>query len=327
LMQPMWMGAQPAEAVQHRNAGFVRPMLRRVRIGPGIAYAAAAPPFAIPPVFLNAASALTGPVLRLATAVHGPVEMAGRRGGALPLAEPIWSSTYVPLHVPQAVITLVECRLRAGARITSVPSRHDVPPRLRPASTACHWVNEAPQVARAVFSTHQPLLRTALRIPLAVPQHIAAGSSPVSGPPALIWRLQLHLPTRRLPVIRPQFNSPGRDYPSQPLKPAAVLPVEIPRESYWQSIPARRRGLILSAPLVLVMLALAARLITLAPVGNAREAVFARIHERAAIDLQDDFRTGLSQWTGVSGWAETWSYDPTGFARPGRRRCSPIPCP
>ena len=69
---------------------------------------------------------------------------------------------------------------------------------------------------------------------------------------------------------------------------------------------------------MLAMLTLTASLLTLAPVRSGREALFARIQERAAIELQDDFRSGLSQWNGVFGWAETWSYDPTGFARPGR---------
>jgi len=65
------------------------------------------------------------------------------------------------------------------------------------------------------------------------------------------------------------------------------------------------------------MVALITRLVTLIPV-TAGDAISAQIRARAAIDLQDDFRSGLAQWTGVSGWAETWSYDPTGFARPGR---------
>jgi len=45
--------------------------------------------------------------------------------------------------------------------------------------------------------------------------------------------------------------------------------------------------------------------------------VMSRISRRAAINIQDDFRSGLSQWTGSPGWADSWSYDGTGFARPG----------
>ena len=51
---------------------------------------------------------------------------------------------------------------------------------------------------------------------------------------------------------------------------------------------------------------------------RAQTEVAARIRARAAIDLQDDFRSGLSQWSGPAGWGNSWAYDPTGFARPGR---------
>jgi hypothetical protein len=171
----------------------------------------------------------------------------------------------------------------------------------------------------AVFRTQAALLQTALRIQLTVPRHVSAdGGLPVTGREALVWRLPLQLPSGQFPPIRPPFHSPQPDSPVQAMEPALIAPLAGPGAGYWQLIPAAKRRWIVRAPLVLAMLALTARLLTLAPVRSGREALLARIHERAAIELQDDFRSGLSQWTGVSGWAETWSYDPTGFARPGR---------
>jgi hypothetical protein len=41
------------------------------------------------------------------------------------------------------------------------------------------------------------------------------------------------------------------------------------------------------------------------------------ISERAGLELLEDFRSGLSQWQGDGDWAETWSYDQSGFARAG----------
>jgi hypothetical protein len=41
------------------------------------------------------------------------------------------------------------------------------------------------------------------------------------------------------------------------------------------------------------------------------------VSSRAAISLTDDFRAGLSNWTGVEGWSKTWAYDESGFVRPG----------
>ena len=42
-----------------------------------------------------------------------------------------------------------------------------------------------------------------------------------------------------------------------------------------------------------------------------------RIADRAAIDIVEDFRSGLSRWDGKGNWARTWSYDRSGTVRPG----------
>jgi len=44
----------------------------------------------------------------------------------------------------------------------------------------------------------------------------------------------------------------------------------------------------------------------------------ADIANRAAVNLMDDFRSGLGNWTGNDGWSETWSYDDAGYVRPGQ---------
>jgi hypothetical protein len=40
------------------------------------------------------------------------------------------------------------------------------------------------------------------------------------------------------------------------------------------------------------------------------------IQKRAAVELSDDFRQGLGDWSGVGDWASGWSYDRAGFLRP-----------
>lgn len=40
------------------------------------------------------------------------------------------------------------------------------------------------------------------------------------------------------------------------------------------------------------------------------------IQRRAAVELSDDFRQGLGEWSGVGDWARGWSYDRAGFLRP-----------
>jgi hypothetical protein len=44
--------------------------------------------------------------------------------------------------------------------------------------------------------------------------------------------------------------------------------------------------------------------------------VKASIQRRAAVELSDDFRQGLGDWSGVGDWAQGWSYDRAGFLRP-----------
>lgn len=43
-----------------------------------------------------------------------------------------------------------------------------------------------------------------------------------------------------------------------------------------------------------------------------------RVAFRAAIAHEEDFHSGLSQWGGRKGWANTWSYDRTGLVRVGQ---------
>jgi hypothetical protein len=40
------------------------------------------------------------------------------------------------------------------------------------------------------------------------------------------------------------------------------------------------------------------------------------IQRRAAVELSDDFRQGLGEWSGVGDWASGWRYDRAGFLRP-----------
>ena len=47
--------------------------------------------------------------------------------------------------------------------------------------------------------------------------------------------------------------------------------------------------------------------------GSFRE----KVRARAAVEVSDDFRSGLSAWEGDRGWSEGWSYDQAGFVLPG----------
>jgi hypothetical protein len=62
----------------------------------------------------------------------------------------------------------------------------------------------------------------------------------------------------------------------------------------------------------------------LLPSGNVQQVVASRLTDlhqtilnRAAVDLTDDFRSGLDAWESHSNLTTSWSYDATGFVQPG----------
>ncbi len=50
--------------------------------------------------------------------------------------------------------------------------------------------------------------------------------------------------------------------------------------------------------------------------GDSIDELKQNIQRRAAVELSDDFRQGLGEWSGVGEWSKGWSYDPAGFIRP-----------
>jgi hypothetical protein len=52
--------------------------------------------------------------------------------------------------------------------------------------------------------------------------------------------------------------------------------------------------------------------------GGRVSAVKRAVMRRAAIQLGDDFRSGLGAWSGNEGWAGTWKYDSSGGIAPGQ---------
>ena len=133
---------------------------------------------------------------------------------------------------------------------------------------------------------------------------------------ALISKFQVHLGARpRLRVIAPDFPA------AEPANlPQAGQVARVPRRKKisWRSAPLWQRRFAIVVPAVALAVTGAFQLATSAPGREARRAVRSRIEQRATIEFQDDFRSGLSHWTGATDWAKTWSYDPAGFVRPGR---------
>lgn len=104
----------------------------------------------------------------------------------------------------------------------------------------------------------------------------------------------------------------------------------------WSRIPANRRWIAFAGPVVIGMAlhstmskpAVAQRNVAMADVsgsaGPLREAVAGPLdnlkltmRQRAAVELSDDFSSGLHSWSGKGDWSGTWKYDERGGIIPG----------
>ena len=118
--------------------------------------------------------------------------------------------------------------------------------------------------------------------------------------------------------MRPRFQVPPPDALRALVQPEPSAHLSGTLAAYWRMAPVWRRQIGVVVLLVLVGWAAASSLKKSGAMQHVENDFLLRIRERAAVDLQDDFRSGLSQWTGPTGWAKSWTYDDTGFARPGR---------
>lgn len=128
------------------------------------------------------------------------------------------------------------------------------------------------------------------------------------------------------PVPQPPSEAPLR--PLLTLEPLAAksLPARMTTPvdpiHFWKDAPRGVKSLLFAIP-VLLSLALHSKLPVAraagfehaldAPLGNVRQAML----DRAAIALSEDFRSGLDDWVSRDGAATDWSFDATGFVRPG----------
>ncbi len=154
--------------------------------------------------------------------------------------------------------------------------------------------------------------------------------------------------TNAVPIIQTEFEWPS----SEPVRPVLRLrPVPPPTASredgvqpeaapgstvelgwrplvhFWKQAPADLRWITLVLPIVLVLgLSHGVHRIKLESRGDSAvgsvvkarwEDVRQTIIRRAAIELQEDFHSGLSNWEGKGQWAREWKYDDHGSVRPG----------
>jgi hypothetical protein len=171
---------------------------------------------------------------------------------------------------------------------------------------------------------------------------IAISVHPDSG--SLAPKMKDWIRSSRLPLLRP--NPKLAIIPAKPPNPAIAALEQLNGasssfswqavRSRWDHIPNDIRWIAIAVPMVIGLLWFAntpraqedarGRINSVVPsVGGllqtslqsgSWEDIKRNIRSRAAVELSDDFRQGLGEWTGVGDWASGWSYDPAGFVRP-----------
>lgn len=279
---------------------------------------------------LAADIALTGPVLSTAL----PLEPDFTPGPVLAQADPLALT-----HDLQAIDTAVGRSAQPAEPLAALqapwwpgaaPQAAPVPSQLTLAGALAPNPAPAGEAEPAISSTTPKPFETRLA---AVPTRLSA-----LGPrlrPSAAPRATVIAPRDMQPAALPPEGELFLQAP-EALQESAPLPA--PRESQvrallsrktgglarlwrqfldlWQAAPILARGLAVVVPLLVPTLAFTR--ISSQPPPAAWMAVERSIRSRATVDLEDDFRAGLSFWEGAGDWFNTWSYDRSSFVLPGK---------
>ncbi len=317
---PLWIELASQASPERRRAAFLAYQPTWVRAGRAIARSAASAPFSFETIIIPVDLAAAGPAFRLA-GFRRPSPAIDRTPASLRAPQPnAWVSRPEAAYIPLGGI---------DARPPVFPACEPLRPVLLPAAptpgssaalVALHPLTsqQPPQTRSWKLEMATPSLRSAPKAVMEVPQPVGDASYKASHPGSLVWKFQSHMGRyTSLNMMQPQFEAQVGDLPvgsvrrkmtARPMKRLADL---------WSAAPRYARRIAVLVPVGIVALLLASRIDLYGSTRGARNAVMSRISRRAAINIQDDFRSGLSQWTGSPGWADSWSYDGTGFARPG----------
>lgn len=149
---------------------------------------------------------------------------------------------------------------------------------------------------------------------------------------------------KQIPVLKPQLELrilPARiaHSPFAALSPFSNSSYRVSWQAVqqrWHDAPNDLRWIALAVPLIIGLIWFAdspsaqvgakGRIASMVPnvsgllnasfKGDSIDELKQNIQRRAAVELSDDFRQGLGEWSGVGEWSKGWSYDPAGFIRP-----------
>jgi hypothetical protein len=317
---PLWIEPANQASPERRRAAFLAYQPTWVRAGRAIAHSAASARFSFETSVIPVDLAVAGPAFRLA-GFRRPSPAIDRTPASLRAPQRnAWVSRPEAAYIPLGGIDVrppvfPPCEPLRPVLLPAAPT-----PGSSAALVALHPLTpqQTPQTRSWKLEMATPSLRTASKAVMEAPRPVQDASHKASHPRSLVWKFQSHMGRyTHLNMIQPQFEAQVSDLPvgsvrrkltARPMKRLADL---------WSAAPRFARRIAVLVPVGIVALLLASRIDLYGSTRGARNAVMSRISRRAAINIQDDFRSGLSQWTGSPGWADSWSYDGTGFARPG----------
>jgi hypothetical protein len=303
---PLWIVPERQAPAEHPQAGFAPLAPRPAPRKPGEVRA-------VTVIRSTAAPSLTGCALTPRSAVLGPaiaarwsIEVNRRLAPPVATAGTTLHRAWKPMFEPRAPLTLQKSGITSSDEV-EVPA-----PRSKPAPTAA--VRSAAGRSMVVGS---PELRTgvnpgARRRSLACAEPAAIGAprgAPASAPTAMatapfVWRQPIRLgPYRRVGAIRPTFEAPAPEEPEyedpiRRLEPVVRVRWGARLAQRSHRIPRWSRRLAVLALVAVTAWVGAGRVRHSAAAQSAEDEMWARISRRAAVEVQDDFRSGLSQWAG-----------------------------
>ena len=323
---PLWIAPASQAPAERPQAGFARLVPRWAPRQAGEVLTAAVFRPMMATCMGGEALAPHAPSLGPGRAVPCSLEMSRGLASHLGNTGAIWNRARMPTFELRAPLALGKNGISCSQETALSRPRSKPAPPAAVQSAAGRSMGVANPELRPAMSLAAGSCSLACAEPAAIatPRVMPAKTSTAIATAPLVWRRQIRLgPHHRLGPIRPNFEVPATEEPRHEdpirgLDPVTRVPWAVRLTHVSQAMPGWSRRLA-----VLVLVAVAAwagsgGLRHSVALQSAEEEMWARISRRAAVEIQDDFRSGLSQWRGGPEWATSWSYDGTGFARPGR---------
>jgi hypothetical protein len=322
VVQPIWIGLERPGEAKRRRASFMTMRPTWIDLASHPLRAGATAKFTLHPAIARTNLAPHRPAFRLAAATPSSPQPSRSPGLAIERNGSAWQLYTADVRMQTVATVLRASGPRPCGRIPAVPPSANPAPEYAVAAIASGPVPtpERPLLQPLLIVPRTLSLTPAPRAPLELPHPAAPVSAAIIGTrPTLVFKAVIRLgPFTRVGPIRPSFDSAQLAIPIHGYLRQSRSGDGRWLAGLWGSAPRWSRRLAIGVPIVATLFFSAGRLKTSAPVRNAQATMMASIRRRAVVDVRDDFRSGLSQWTGVPGWAGSWSYDATGFVRPGR---------